>query len=405
VRRVIGLLVVLLGIGGIVASVMWRSRVIPELVRYPTDLDVTQQLEGTFTTFLDPATASPLPAPTEVRLTIDRHITSEPHPDDDGLVVVNETLTINAGGVDTEQEHRYVMDRTTNVNLADDLAFAFDEDNVVDRSGAYRLNLPFDMRRDRGYPIYKNEYEITYEATPAEVTEDIAGVDLAALEGIGGPHPLSEAYFEALDDVVNLPSSLTIDQLRPLLGQRGVDVDRTVLALLAVATQEELAELGTLLDAPIPMQYLGSFQGSELLDVDTGAVVDVVSVVEDVFAAPEPDSLPPLLAILERYTDQPDVAAAVEGFQSFLDDPVPVFRNEFSQTPESITDVADQVSDQRRRIDLAERTVPMILMVAGGAVSLLGLFLLFAPRRAPKLAPIDLDAPIERPDDVGVTRL
>ena len=53
--------------------------------------------------------------------------------------------------VDATQTNVYVMDRRTLQNVADDRAYAFDPSNVVDRSGAYRLNLPFDTSSDSTY--------------------------------------------------------------------------------------------------------------------------------------------------------------------------------------------------------------------------------------------------------------
>ena len=65
-------------------------------------------------------------------------------------MVVKETIAQKAGSlVDTTQTNVYVMDRTTLENLADDRAYAFDPENVVDRAGAYRLNLPFDTDATR----------------------------------------------------------------------------------------------------------------------------------------------------------------------------------------------------------------------------------------------------------------
>ena len=42
-----------------------------------------------------------------------------------------------------ELDAQYVMDRTTINNVADDRAWAFSPDNVVDRSPAFRLAFPF----------------------------------------------------------------------------------------------------------------------------------------------------------------------------------------------------------------------------------------------------------------------
>ena len=118
---------------------------VPALVKYPTDLDVTPRYEGVFTLFVDPATAAPLATPRQVPLDIERHIRSLGDESGASRVVVEETITQRAGDIfDTTQTNVYVMDRRTLQNVADDRAYAFDPSNVVDRSGAYRLNLPFD---------------------------------------------------------------------------------------------------------------------------------------------------------------------------------------------------------------------------------------------------------------------
>jgi hypothetical protein len=410
VRRLLGVLVVALGIAGITASVLWRSRAVPELVIYPTNLDLTQELRGEITQFFDADTASALAVPRVGPLTISRHLRSSPYPGDRDLVIVLERLTVTTEGdaedIEVDQRHQYVMDRTTLENVDDPRAWAFTQTNVVDRGGTFRLNFPFDTATGRAYPVYKDEYEVEYEAQPVDATADIPGVTLTGFESNVGPYPLSEAYLDALDEIVALPDALTVDQLRPVLGQRGVDIDATVLSLLAVPeAADDLGTLGALIAEPIPLRYVGSSSGSDMVDTATGAVVEISVVVEDVFAQPDPAALPPLVDILSKYGDLPAVADALEGLQSFVDDPIPVFRTEYAQTEASVTDIAERVRDQRRRIDLVENTIPLVLTVVGGAIGLLGLFLVFAPRRAPRLPPIDIDAPIVRPDDVGVTKL
>jgi hypothetical protein len=410
VRRLLGVLVVALGIAGITASVLWRSRAVPELVRYPTNLDVTQELRGTLTQFFDADTASALAVPRQAPLSITRLLRSSPDPSDRERVIVLERLTITTDGpteeIEVDQRHQYVMDRTTLENVDDARAWAFTPANTVDRSGSFRLNFPFDTATGRSYPVYKNEYEVEYEAQPITAAADIPGVSLTGFEAEVGPYPLSEAYLDALDEIVELPDELTVDELRPVLGQRGVDVDATVLALLGVPeAADDLTTLAALIAQPLPLRYVGTSSGSDLVDIETGAVVSITGVVEDVFAQPDPAALPPIVDILSKYTDLAPVASALAGLQSFVDDPIPVFRTEYAQTDTSVTEVAERVRDQRRRIDLVENTVPLVLTIAGGAIGLLGLFLVFAPRRSPRLPPIDIDAPIPRPDDVGVTKL
>ena len=169
-RRIWALVLGILGVLLVLGSFLWRSLASDALVKYPDDVDETPVYTGTVTLYVDPATAAPLPAPQEVPLEVRRHVqvtesTSE-------LAVVHETLNLTATGLfDAVQENQYVMDRKTMLNVADDRAWAFDAANVVDRSGAYRLNFPLD-NQSIPYPIYLNETQTTYQAMPDSAAAD-----------------------------------------------------------------------------------------------------------------------------------------------------------------------------------------------------------------------------------------
>ena len=153
-----------LSAGFVASALLWWVFAVPTFVKYPTDLDVTPRYEGTFTLFVDRTTAAPLATPLRVPLEIERHIRALDKESGSSRVVVEETIRQTAGDlVDTTQTNVYVMDRRSMQNVADDRAYAFDPSNVVDRSGAYRLNLPFDTSSDSTYTIYKNEIATTYE--------------------------------------------------------------------------------------------------------------------------------------------------------------------------------------------------------------------------------------------------
>jgi hypothetical protein len=191
------------------AALAWTLVGVPALVKYPTDLDVSPRYEGTFQVLVDPATAAPLDDPIELPLTVDRRIRSVPDESGSSEVLVRETIHQQAGDlIDVTQENAYVMDRSTVENVDDDRAYAFDESNVVDRSGAYRLNLPFDADGNATYEVYKNEIDDTYTLigdteTP---TSDIEGLELTNFTARVEDAPLSEAYLAELDEVVPLPS-------------------------------------------------------------------------------------------------------------------------------------------------------------------------------------------------------
>ncbi len=199
-------MIAVLGAIALIGSFVWRGAVVPALVRYPTDLDVTPRYAGTVTLYIDPATHLPLAAPKTFDLTVDRHLVADGAASSKDLVVVKEDLHLVAAGLfDFTQHHQYVMDRRSMQNVADTRAWAFAPDNVVDRAPDYRLNFPFDTEL-RAYGVYKNETESTYEATPAGTTTRIAGINAADFDAHADPLPVSPAYLTSLDAAVQLPA-------------------------------------------------------------------------------------------------------------------------------------------------------------------------------------------------------
>ena len=77
----------------------------------------------------------------------------------------------------------------------------------------------------------------------------------------------------------------------------------------------------------------------------------------------------------------PEAKAALEGLDALATNPIPLFRNEFSQTDASIKDIAGQVKDQKDKIELAKKTVPTVLVVLGVVAGVAGLVLLFVGAR------------------------
>ena len=166
-RRTVGIVLAAIGVVGIAGSVVWEHVAEPKLVKYPTDVDESPEYEGTVKIFLDPKTYQPLDPALEVPLHVVRHIKALGDESTDSKVVLSEKIDLTAEGQFTgELDAQYVMDRTTINNVADDRAWAFTPDNVVDRSPAFRLAFPFDTKAEPTL-IYKNEIATTYMAQPA----------------------------------------------------------------------------------------------------------------------------------------------------------------------------------------------------------------------------------------------
>jgi hypothetical protein len=354
----------LIAAGFVGLALLWWQAAVPALVKYPTDLDVTPRYQGIFTLYVDPTTTAPLATPLQLPLDVERHIRSLEDESGASRAVVEETITQRAGDlVEATQTNVYVMDRRKLQNVADDRAYAFDPANVVDRSGAYRLNLPFDTSSRSTYPIYKNEIGTTYEMRADTKTPDtnVLGLRLRNFSGSATEVPLDKAYLAELNKVVPLPSSTTLDQLKPQLEAAGLHVDAVLARVAPVMTPADLATLAQLAAKPIPLQYVLSFDGDAAVEPTTGAEV-AVSATEAIGAKAVVDAAG-LQAVLARYSSVPEAAAAGRALAALGSAPATkLFEYRYQQTAASVADIADEVKSMRDQIRLAERSVPIGLL-------------------------------------------
>ncbi len=386
-RRIIGAVVAALGIAGIVAAPVWKNKEVPNLVRFPNDLDVTPRYEGTVRVYLDPRTNTPLNPPQDIPLKVTRHLQSLKAVSTKQLVVIKETLTLSAPPLfdNVVQEHQYVMDRRTMQNVDDPRAYAFTPANTVNRAGQYRLAFPFDTVAT-GYPVFKNEIGASYPVAP-NGTATVEGLTVQKFKGQTEPQAMTPAYLIALDSIVKLPTDLTLDQAKPVLKASGVDIDALLPALLPKLKPEDLPVLLALSKTPVALSYVLGFTGEDSVEPKTGSILQVSNVVETVSAFAGKDSLPKLKAVLDHYPDVPEAVAASKALTALASRPIPVFENRFSQTAASVTDIAMTVKDQKNKRNLAEHTIPSALLVGGLALAIIGLVLVLIPKRMRPAAP------------------
>ena len=256
---------------------------------------------------------------------------------------------------------------------------------MLDRSGSYRLAFVSDLGVG-DVTMYSDDIATTYPAELTSTDEEVDGLDVVAVEASVAATPLTEAYLRNLDPVVALPRSLSFDQLKPSLVAAGIPVDEALATLLTVATPEELATLAAFAAEPIPLQYTTSFTGRSLVEPETGAIVDVQTIVQRVSAVPGGSGVAALRDILVHHREQPAVGAALDGLDTLASEPVPVFEYRYAQTPASVSKMASWVSTQRDRMHLAERTVPLVLVIVGATAVAGGLALSISRRRRGKVA-------------------
>jgi hypothetical protein len=206
----------LIGTLFVVGAFVWWFVAPPLLVKYPTDVDVSPRYSGTFTMFANAETFAPLASPATVPLTIDRRIESIADESGASRVVVRETIRQRAGDLfDTTQQNQYVMNRRTLLNVADSRAYAFDPGNIVDRSGSYRLQLPFDTPSGATLTLYQNEIGATYPFAGTGVVSEVEGLTLHEFAAVAGPMPIDDAYLAELQKAMPVPVSLTSTRTSP----------------------------------------------------------------------------------------------------------------------------------------------------------------------------------------------
>jgi hypothetical protein len=367
-------------------SVAWKQVAVPALVRFPTDVDQRIELTGTAELSVDPASMAPYDQPQVLPFRGTRHIVAVGSESDHDTVVLREENTVAVGQLPVSQQvHQYVMDRVSLANLADPRAWAYVTTNVVDRGGAFWLSFPMHAGDGTSYPMFKDEIgrTITTVSDPAvaRTAGHPKGLDLIGFSVAPDAGPITPAYQDTLGQTVPLPKQVTLAQLDPILKANGVDVQKTVAALLPVATPAELATLTALAAQPITLVYSTAFSGSTAVEPRTGTIVDVTAIDESIEASPDPAALPPLLAILHQHEDVPDVAAALTGLERLSGQPITLLRYHYAQTPASVLDVAGTVKGKLAEIRMAETTIPWTVAILGGALLVLGGALLVVRRR------------------------
>jgi len=375
-----------------VAAVVWLLVAVPALVKYPTDIDASPAYEGTFTLFVNPTSAAPLAQPLALPLTVGRHIQAVPEESTSSQVLVRETITQRAGTlIDTTQTNAYVMDRSTVLNVADPRAFAFEPTNVVDRSGMYRIHLPFGTSADGAKIVYSNDTGVGYRLTSdaANPTSDVEGLELLNFTGAGTDLPVTPAYLAQTRKSAPLPESMTLDQMRPHLLAAGVDVDVLLTALAPRLNAEDRTTLASFATTPIPVEYVMTFSGRASVEPVTGSQVRVGSD-ETLGVRPKPAAVTGLRGLLGRYRDVAEAAAADTALDRILNgSSIRVFQVRYEQTPASVADIAQHASSQRRQVQAVKVWVPVALAVAALIVLAVGLLLF---RRRSTAEPINLVA-------------
>jgi hypothetical protein len=375
---------VLFGVGvlfivlGVVAAF-----VVPALaVKYPGGpLNKTAHAQGTFTLYIDPATAGPLAAPQKLSLDIKRNLHVIETDGNRAVVAENDVEQIgNLKPQDLQQ--RYVLDRKTLKDVADPRAWAYTPSNKVDRSPAYSINLPFSAGNGP-YQVWKNESGVSYSFTKkAKVRE--GGVTLFRYQGEMTGAPAQSYYIDQLASQ-GIPKSLTPAQAATQLKAQGADPALLETAVLpALAPADRTAALA-ILGQNVPLKYTIDVHTSFLVEPTTGAIVGLEQINQTLYATPDIQGIGRIQTILSKpqYAKNAAVQAAATVIGKLVRNPPRsrIFNITYAQLPASVNDLAAFAKSRADKITLAKVTLPSVIGGVGVLLAVVGLGLGWFRRR------------------------
>ncbi|HET8617848.1 MAG TPA: porin PorA family protein, partial [Acidimicrobiales bacterium] len=297
-RAIVGL-----GLTLLVAAALWRPVAVPQLVKFPSHVDLTTRYEGTFTLHIDTATNQPLADPTTLPLEIDRRVRTLPgggaH-----TAVLEEAVTYRVAGTTQRERHHYVIDRRSMQHRDDPRGWAFSPANRVVEAGTYRVTLPLGTEADGRYRIWENEPGQSFWMVPdpARTTVNRHGLALAGLQEVWPGVPVASYYRDELRKQ-GFALDLTFPELAARLAADGVDVERALAAL----PPSDAPVAAAARDVRLPLRFFRDNDGHALVERRTGSIVELVYSAEAITATPDLAPLRGLRDALGR-ASSPEVA-------------------------------------------------------------------------------------------------
>jgi hypothetical protein len=372
---------VLLSVGALLIVVdVVAAFVLPAVaVKYPGgSLNKTAHATGSFTLYIDPATAAPLATPQKQPLDIKRnlHVTET----SGNRAVVEENDVEQIGNLkEQDLQQRYVLDRKSLKDVDDDRAWAYTAANKVDRSPAYAINLPFDAGKGP-YQVWKNETASSYPFTKTGTTT-VAGVKLNRYHGsmTGAP---AQPYYIAQLASQGIPKELTPAEVAAQLKTLGADPALLEAAVFPALSAADRTAAAGLLAANVPLKYTIDVDTTFLVEPNTGAIVGLDRINQTLKATPDIQGIGRIQTILSKpeYAKNAVVQSAAGVIGKLVKTPpvIKIFNIDYSQVKDSPytgseADLATFAKGRADQITLAKVTLPLSIGGAGVLLALIGL--------------------------------
>jgi hypothetical protein len=381
----------IIGVVLIVVAIVWWVVLAPSLTKLPSDLDVKMDFEGTLTKYLDPATGQSLPAGQEVAIpfTVLRTFASVSDKYTSEVAVCTDTILMTAGGQESPASiTQYALDRETRKCVESAENWAYSPQIVMDaRVGKYGPIFPGGLKVGETLPAFFNDVNTAFDIKVAEKIDNYEGLGITAIK-IDATRPAAEYYPPVAQAVLSsqgLPMEITFAQLSAKLKAQGLDIDALMAAMLTVASPEDMQALQTLAQQPIKLIYKQESGDAIFVEAKTGATVgadfDRTTTMEV-----DTSSLLGAFAIIGKYATDPTVGPAITAAMAAAPQlaqapATKVFNQSMSIIPTSNETLAKDAQKKASLLDYVNMWIPLIVVIVGALLLIVGGFLLFKPRK------------------------
>lgn len=343
-RKLSGSLLFILGIILVAAGLVLMLVIVPGMKQFPEDVDTTRTYEGTMTVMFNPETFQFLP---EMPINLERHFKTEAV--DGDVALVREEQVMSSGEQVLQQfVKHYAIDRKS-MKVVDEYPAAWAENEGFWNRAGLVLGWPIDTEKT-DYDGWSDDYRaIVPLEYSGKVKHERAGIDTYYYTSASEAKPIHPDHVAAL----GLPAGLPKDDFAALVEQ--TDLPAMVKTLLPTL-------LENLEGDTVPLEYYYAYEGEYWIEPTTGVLIDTkkhevrtVGLAEEVIA----DS--PLAALPEE--QRSNLRVTVSDFT-------------YQGTDESVAEAKQDAEDVKDDIQLYGTTIPVIAIVVGALLGIVGALLL-----------------------------
>jgi hypothetical protein len=402
VRKKLSIAIIAIGVVVGVFAIVWWQVIASQVVKLPSDIDSSMDFEGSLTLYVDKDTGLPLGKGNETSLPVSatRRFAALPDLFTSGTAFFEDTMNLRVGDKSAEpQVAHYAISRTTRKCVQSDENWAYSVDNKVDRTGVYGPLFPPGLKVGDKVSVYYDDPAKAFDVKVADKVEDWNQLGITVLK-IDASRPSAPYDPEAAEVLLvrgrGLPTQISLDQIRsilrfdfdyigalPLLGRF------TAAAPVPAAVRAALDQLEqTITGHPLTVSFNqessdfyyieqitgatvgATFDRTTTMNIDTSVAQEVTNLLGGYTSVPVVG--PRIASALDRVNE---VAAAYRS-------PIRAFTQNISMTEASQGAMAQEVKNKISLMKWVKFWVPLIAGAVGGLILVVGVLVLFVPRKA-----------------------